>query len=83
MSLARIRCPQCGKMSEYRTDNPSRPFCSERCKLIDLGAWAEERYSIPGPVVEGDLDHPHSDKEEGDYLDNPSPATVGRRRLDA
>lgn len=35
---------------EYRTDNPARPFCSARCKLIDLGAWAEERYAISGPT---------------------------------
>ena len=45
------RCPQCGKALEYSLDNPSRPFCSSRCKLIDLGAWAEERYAIGGPTV--------------------------------
>ena len=39
-------CPQCGKPSHW-TDNPSRPFCSERCKLIDLGAWANEEYRVP------------------------------------
>lgn len=52
----RVRCPQCGTVAEYKIDNPSRPFCSERCKLIDLGAWAEERYSIPGAVAFSDLD---------------------------
>ncbi len=46
MSSKLVRCPQCGKSVEYRTDNPSRPFCTPRCKLIDLGAWAEERYAI-------------------------------------
>lgn len=45
-----VRCPQCGTAVEYRTDNVSRPFCSPRCKLIDLGAWAEERYAIGGAV---------------------------------
>lgn len=40
-------CPQCRKPSRW-DDNPWRPFCSERCKLIDLGAWASERHSIPG-----------------------------------
>ena len=45
------RCPQCGKALEYSLDNPSRPFCSSRCKLIDLGAWAEERYAIGGPTA--------------------------------
>lgn len=39
-------CPRCGQPSRW-TDNPSRPFCSPRCKLIDLGAWASEDYRIP------------------------------------
>jgi endogenous inhibitor of DNA gyrase (YacG/DUF329 family) len=43
-----VRCPQCGKSVEYRTDNAARPFRSSRCKLLDLGAWAEERYAIGG-----------------------------------
>lgn len=51
MNATLVRCPQCGKSLEYRTDNPSRPFCSSRCKLIDLGAWAEERYAIAGPTA--------------------------------
>ncbi|MFW2177088.1 MULTISPECIES: DNA gyrase inhibitor YacG [unclassified Moraxella] len=38
-------CPQCGKPTVWQ-DNPSKPFCSERCKLIDLGAWASEDYKI-------------------------------------
>lgn len=41
-----ISCPECGKMIAWDTENPYRPFCSERCKLIDLGAWASERYRI-------------------------------------
>ena len=46
---ARIyRCPQCRKPVQWRPDNPWRPFCSERCKLIDLGDWAAERHAIPG-----------------------------------
>ena len=48
MKRTMARCPQCGKTLEYSLDNPSRPFCSSRCKLIDLGAWAEERYAIGG-----------------------------------
>lgn len=43
-----ICCPHCGKKGIWQQDNPSRPFCSERCKLIDLGAWADESRSIPG-----------------------------------
>ena len=51
MTVKLVRCPQCGKSSAYRADNLSRPFCSPRCKLIDLGAWAEERYAIAGPTA--------------------------------
>jgi uncharacterized protein len=42
-----VRCPQCGGLSLYSPDNRWRPFCSERCKLIDLGQWASGAYSIP------------------------------------
>jgi endogenous inhibitor of DNA gyrase (YacG/DUF329 family) len=42
-----IACPQCGKLSEWRPENKWRPFCSERCKLIDLGCWAREAYRLP------------------------------------
>ena len=41
-----IACRQCQKMTTWH-NNPFRPFCSERCKLIDLGAWASENYTIP------------------------------------
>jgi endogenous inhibitor of DNA gyrase (YacG/DUF329 family) len=41
-----VKCPRCGKESEY-TGNEFRPFCSERCKLIDFGAWADEEYNLP------------------------------------
>ncbi len=43
-----ISCPHCNKKGTWRQDNPSRPFCSPRCKLIDLGAWADESRRIPG-----------------------------------
>ena len=42
-----VSCPRCGKLHPWR-GNPFRPFCSERCKLIDLGAWLEEKHAIPG-----------------------------------
>jgi endogenous inhibitor of DNA gyrase (YacG/DUF329 family) len=41
-----VNCPQCGKPALFSPANPSRPFCSERCRLIDLGAWATESYRI-------------------------------------
>ena len=41
-----IRCPGCGGASVYSTDNPFRPFCSDRCKNADFGAWASETYRL-------------------------------------
>ncbi|TYP00303.1 hypothetical protein EDC39_101469 [Geothermobacter ehrlichii] len=46
--LMAVRCPSCGKKTSYY-GNPQRPFCSERCRNLDLGAWADESYRIPGP----------------------------------
>ncbi|HYF59867.1 MAG TPA: DNA gyrase inhibitor YacG [Burkholderiaceae bacterium] len=43
-----VDCPVCGRRTEYSPANRWRPFCSERCKLIDLGQWANDGYSIPG-----------------------------------
>ncbi len=42
-----VNCPQCGKEVVWDDKSPFRPFCSERCKLIDLGQWANEGYRIP------------------------------------
>jgi endogenous inhibitor of DNA gyrase (YacG/DUF329 family) len=57
-----IPCPNCNKPTEYSLDNPFRPFCCERCKLIDLGEWANEEKVIPGaPVIKDeDEDEPDS-----------------------
>ncbi len=41
-----VICPQCGKEAVWSNENRYRPFCSERCKLIDLGQWANEGYRI-------------------------------------
>ena len=41
------RCPKCGSSSRLDERNPFRPFCSERCKLLDLGAWLDGRHAIP------------------------------------
>jgi uncharacterized protein len=42
-----VRCPGCGGLSVYGPQNPYRPFCSERCKQMDLGAWASESFKLP------------------------------------
>jgi endogenous inhibitor of DNA gyrase (YacG/DUF329 family) len=49
-----VTCPICGKHVEWTPDAKWRPFCSARCKTIDLGAWANESYRIP--AVERDDD---------------------------
>ena len=40
-------CPTCGKPAPFAPENPWRPFCCERCRSVDLGAWASEAYRIP------------------------------------
>lgn len=53
-----VDCPTCGKKVEWLEQNKYRPFCSLRCKQIDLGAWAEEKYVIPvvNPLEDSDDD---------------------------
>ncbi len=58
MTVRHARCPQCGKPALLSPDNRYRPFCSERCKLIDLGAWASGQYAIPGAEDESDPEEP-------------------------
>jgi endogenous inhibitor of DNA gyrase (YacG/DUF329 family) len=48
-----VPCPICRKKSEW-DGNPFRPFCSERCKTIDLAAWATGEYHIAGDKKSGD-----------------------------
>lgn len=43
----KVPCPRCGTETEYSSANKWRPFCSERCKMIDLGKWAAEDYRVP------------------------------------
>lgn len=51
-----VDCPQCGRRTEYSTANRWRPFCSERCRKIDLGAWASDAYVIAGNPQESPPD---------------------------
>ena len=48
----KVKCPRCGKPAEFVATNTFRPFCSERCATLDLGAWADERYRVPVSVQE-------------------------------
>jgi endogenous inhibitor of DNA gyrase (YacG/DUF329 family) len=56
-----VRCPHCGGDSVFAPSNPARPFCSERCKNMDFGAWASESFRVAAPITSEDLD-----------LDNPT-----------
>lgn len=48
-----VRCPRCRARTPWE-ENPYRPFCSEKCRLVDLGRWAAEEYRIPGRKVDPD-----------------------------
>ncbi len=62
-----IKCPNCG--AEIKLEgNPYRPFCSRRCKIIDLGAWLGEEYYISSPITERDLPQDKFN-EEGEERD--------------
>lgn len=51
--MAERRCPSCGEATAWEA-NPHRPFCSARCRMVDLQGWLGERYAIPGePANDG------------------------------
>jgi endogenous inhibitor of DNA gyrase (YacG/DUF329 family) len=54
----RVQCPRCGTLIRWK-GNSYRPFCSQRCKLIDLGRWVDEQYHIDGEKAADD------DQKEG------------------
>jgi len=60
MTVRVVSCPQCGKPARWDLSNSFRPFCCERCRLIDLGAWASENYRIPvaDPVEDAESENP-------------------------
>lgn len=55
-SVRKVRCPQCGGEALWAPENKWRPFCSERCKHIDLGAWASDAYRIPVQAEPSEFD---------------------------
>lgn len=54
-----VACPRCGNQVAWEPRSAYRPFCSERCKLFDLGAWATEQYRVP---VQEERDEPETDE---------------------
>lgn len=66
--MALVKCPTCGREVEWE-GNEFRPFCSERCRLLDFGAWADEDYSLPAEtseMTEEDIDAIEKELEKND-----------------
>jgi endogenous inhibitor of DNA gyrase (YacG/DUF329 family) len=61
MAAPRVRCPTCQRELTWSEEFPWRPFCSERCKMVDLGAWFAEERSIAG------------DEDGAAFAGNPAP----------
>ena len=61
--IIKISCPYC-RHETYWQNNPSRPFCSERCRLIDLGRWDNEEYAVAGEKAQ----EPEDDPDETPFL---------------
>jgi uncharacterized protein len=69
-STFKVKCPRCGAQVAWDESSRFRPFCSERCRTIDLGDWAAERNRIGGDAVDGAADDqlsppPLSQRERG------------------
>ena len=54
--VTKVNCPECDKEVPWQDDQQWKPFCSERCKLIDLGEWASEGHKIAGESIEVETD---------------------------
>jgi endogenous inhibitor of DNA gyrase (YacG/DUF329 family) len=60
-----VRCPTCGTPVEWSAESRFRPFCSARCKDVDLGAWASESYRIPVKNDDPDGDRTDESPDRG------------------
>jgi len=61
---ATVRCPICKK--EVGLDDPNMPFCSDRCRIIDLGNWASEKYVISTPAKSNELEETGNADEQAE-----------------
>jgi uncharacterized protein len=59
------KCPMCHRPVAWE-ENPHRPFCSERCKLLDFGAWANEEYAVPADEAAPSLEEEDRNAAHGD-----------------
>jgi uncharacterized protein len=70
MAVQRIKCPTCQREIDW-SQAPFRPFCSERCKLIDLGAWLTEKHTIPGEPAPEEAAERAPAQQDGDAPPHP------------
>lgn len=63
-NLTDIICPTCKKKGTWTKENIYRPFCSDRCKLIDLGEWAAEKHRIAGEQAAKENEQEEDNKDE-------------------
>lgn len=63
MNILKVKCPTCQKQVIWSEENFYRPFCSERCKLIDLGEWASGNRSIPADPEHDDVTGSELDRD--------------------
>lgn len=61
-----VKCPTCKKEVEWITTSTFRPFCSKRCRLIDLGEWASEKHAIPADPIPSTEENIFSSHEQPD-----------------
>jgi endogenous inhibitor of DNA gyrase (YacG/DUF329 family) len=62
MDVRSVKCPTCHREISW-SESPFRPFCSERCRLIDLGAWLTEKHAIPGEPAPDDAARENTTEE--------------------
>jgi endogenous inhibitor of DNA gyrase (YacG/DUF329 family) len=67
--ILRVKCPQCATIFSYYSSE-FRPFCTERCKLIDLGHWFEESYRVPEKNNKGELEKENEEEDSNNYEQN-------------
>lgn len=63
-----MKCPTCNNPVRWE-NNPYRPFCSERCKLVDLGRWVSEEYRVPGQQISTGDSEGSEEQGENDLTD--------------
>lgn len=61
-----VKCPTCQKQVEWSELSTFRPFCSDRCRLIDLGDWASEKHAIPDETIPSTEEFPSSINKESE-----------------